>query len=283
MADLTSMPLAALAAVMRRFAPDTARRWAQWRIREWRCGGLRVHYRARLDGGGRQFAPEFAQVLRARPESAGRRFEHAFEWCSGPGFLGFGLLDAGICERLTLADINEEAVACVRRTIRANGLEDRVTVHRSDNLHQLPAGLRFDLVVGNPPNYCQLNPAHPLYSTYREDLRPNDPEWRVHRDFYRHVRRHLQPGALLLIDEIDVFSATVIPSRFPGRIPYDIRPRPAIDDFRAMLADAGLELVDVIGASDAPGGFKVDLLLIRNPAPSDPHSGSADGPAARSS
>jgi hypothetical protein len=259
------MPPNAFKTALLRIAPHTTRRFAQWRMREWQCGSIRVSYRLRLDGGGRQFAPEYVEALRRRPESAGRRFRHAFEWCSGPGFIGFTLLAEGLCERLCLADINPEAAECVRRTVRRNGLGDRVTVYSSDNFRQIPAHEQFDLVVGNPPNYFALNPQHPAFAIYREDLRPNDRDWVVHRDFYANVRRHLQPGALLMIDEIDVFEALVIPSWSPSRIPYDIRPRPAIEDFRAMIAEAGLELLDVLHLCEAPGGFRVELLVMRNP------------------
>lgn len=268
----------ALKSMLYRLAPGASRKFTEWRMREWRTGNLRVSYRLRLDGGGKQFAPEYVRMLRTRPESSGRQFRHAFEWCSGPGFLGFTLLAEGLCERLCLADINPEAAECVRRTIRRNGLQDRVTVYTSDNFHKIPASERFDLVIGNPPNYFALNPGHPSFAIYGEDLRPNDRDWKAHLDFYANVGRHLLPGALLMIDEIDVFESQVIPSWFPSRIPYDIRPRPAIEDFRPMIAQAGLELIDVVDLCEAPGGFRVQLLIMRTP----PHTPAASAPPATS-
>ena len=37
--------------------------------------------------------------------------KRAFEWCSGPGFIGFSMLGNGLCETLCLSDINPAAVS----------------------------------------------------------------------------------------------------------------------------------------------------------------------------
>jgi hypothetical protein len=76
-----------------------------------------------------------------------------FEWCSGPGFIGFSMLAHGLCETLCLADINDEAVEACQKTIRDNRLEARVAVYESDNLTNIPREEQWDLVVGNPPFY----------------------------------------------------------------------------------------------------------------------------------
>ena len=74
-----------------------------------------------------------------------------FEWCAGPGFIGFRLLGAGLTETLCLADINPQAVAACRRSIKDNALAARVNVYQSDNLANIPQSEQWDLVVGNPP------------------------------------------------------------------------------------------------------------------------------------
>ena len=65
----------------------------------------------------------------------------------------------------------------------------------------------FDLVVSNPPNYFALNPAHPLYERFKDDLRPNDGGWKIHEAFYRAVSNYLTPGALLIILEIETLKS----------------------------------------------------------------------------
>jgi len=42
-----------------------------------------------LDGGGSTFGQDFIPVLRARGMP---KVQRTFEWCSGPGFIGFSLL-----------------------------------------------------------------------------------------------------------------------------------------------------------------------------------------------
>ena len=79
--------------------------------------GVNVSYKSHLDGGGSTFGQEFIPVLRARGMPKQHR---AFEWCAGPGFIGFSLLAHGLCETLCLADVNPEAVAACRRTVSLN-------------------------------------------------------------------------------------------------------------------------------------------------------------------
>ena len=69
-----------------------------------------------------------------------------FEFCAGPGFIGFMLLAAGICDTLVLGDVNPRAVAAARATLAESSnahLRRRVTVYHSDVLADIPeAGLR---------------------------------------------------------------------------------------------------------------------------------------------
>ena len=84
-------------------------------------GGIDISYREELDGGGTTFGQDFLPYLRARGMPRQKR---VFEWCSGPGFIGFSLLGNGFCDTLCLADINRSAVASCQDTVRANKLAD---------------------------------------------------------------------------------------------------------------------------------------------------------------
>src|SRR5215467_9087861 len=110
---------------------------------------ISVVFEPALDGGGSTFGQEFIQVVADRIGPS----QHIFEFCAGPGFIGFSLLAHGLCEKLTLADINPEAVQACRRTIADNALSDRVSVYCSDNLQDIPAAEKWDLVVSNPPHF----------------------------------------------------------------------------------------------------------------------------------
>jgi methylase of polypeptide subunit release factors len=185
--------------------------------REVAYAGLRVSYKRHLDGGGSTFGQDFIPLLRARRMP---KAERAFEWCAGPGFIGFSLLAHGLCEALCLADINPEAVAACRRTVVRNRLEKHVNVYQSDNLRDIPAAEQWDLVVSNPPHFLDEGLGH---------LRYHDPDWRAHRDFFGSIARHLKPSGVIVLQENNRGST--------------------VDMFRQMITEAGLQIAFVEGCA----------------------------------
>jgi methylase of polypeptide subunit release factors len=186
--------------------------------REVAYGDVRVSYKRHLDGGGSTFGQDFIPLLRARnmPKAA-----RTFEWCTGPGFIGFSLLAHGLTDTLCLADVNPEAVAACRRTVARNALESRVSVYQSDNLKDIPPSEQWDLVVSNPPHFIDSGIGH---------LRYHDPDWSLHRGFFATVANHLKPGGVVVLQENNAGST---PSTFAD-----------------MIAQAGLKLVFVQDAND---------------------------------
>jgi methylase of polypeptide subunit release factors len=180
-----------------------------WQTEDYR--GIGVVYKRCLDGGGRTFGQEYISFLRAH---GAPRHERVFEWCAGPAFIGFSLLANDLCKTLCLADINPWAVEACRRTIRANRLDDRVTVYHSNNLNSIPESEKWDLVVGNPPHFVDERFGK---------LRAHDPDWSIHRAFYEQLPPHLAPNGFALIQENN-----------SGSTPQD---------FRSMIERTGLDLV----------------------------------------
>ena len=206
-----------------------------------------------LNGGGTLLSGPLCDFIQARYP---KKYQVCFEWCSGPGYIGFELLRRGMVERVVFADINPAAIECVGRT--ALDVPSRsVEYYVSDNMTDIPRELKFDLVVGNPPNYCGINVEHPAGEMMRNDLRPFDEDWHIHRDFYGSISNYLRPGADLFITEINPWSKQVYIPPFEA-VPYDIRPRPPIDDFRKMIKDGDLTLVEV---SDYLQGWTIDGTL----------------------
>ena len=166
----------------------------------------------------------------------------AFEWCAGPGFIGFSLLAQGLCDTLCLADVNPEAIAACQRSIARNRLEAKVAVYLSDNLEDIPASEQWDLVVSNPPHFIDSGIGH---------LRYHDPDWRVHRGFFETVARHLKPGGVVVLQENNA-----------GSTP---------DMFTAMIADAGLRLAFVQDAFDTrtvqPHMYYLGIMRPDDPVP----------------
>jgi 16S rRNA G966 N2-methylase RsmD len=199
------------------------RRWLRRHIEPWRqasFGGVRVHYKECLDGGGSWFGQDFIPFLRSRgmPQRA-----RVFEWCAGPGFIGFSMLGHGLCESLCLADVNPKAVAACRRTIADNGLGGQVSVYHSDNLSAIPASEQWDLVVSNPPHYDDASV---------DWLRSYDKGWRLHREFFTAIGRFLRPGGVIVLQENNQGSTA--------------------ETFRDMIEEAGLAVVFVHGCAPQP-------------------------------
>jgi SAM-dependent methyltransferase len=188
-----------------------------WPWRRTVVGGVRVHYTRLIDGGGAGFGQDFIPFLRGRgmPKQA-----RAYEWCSGPGFIGFSLLGNGLCETLCLADINPDAVEACRRTVRENGLGDRVSVYQSDSLEDIPASERWNLVVSNPPHFVDER---------FDDIRACDRDWHVHRGFFADIGRFLAPGGVVVLQENNRGSTA--------------------DTFRRMIEESGLSILFVEGCA----------------------------------
>ncbi|HEY3446258.1 MAG TPA: methyltransferase [Myxococcales bacterium] len=180
-----------------------------------RYGDIALNYDANLDGGGMTFGQLYVDYIRRRVGKVG----HVFEYCSGPGFIGFSMLAHGLCDRLTLADINPAAVAACERTISENGLGDRARVFHSDGLDGIPESERWDLVVSNPPHWRGTR------KQWERELRLIDPDFIVHEKLYRNVSKFLAPGGRVIIQE------------------NGLGTRPS--DFHTMIAEGGLQVVEV--------------------------------------
>lgn len=154
--------------------------------------GILVFDRPDVHGGGLFYTPDFGRVLL---ELGLRRCEHVFEFCAGPGYLGYFLLALGFCERLTLADVNPDAVEAARQTAHYNGIPHRVNVYLSDGLSQIPAEEKWDLVVGTPPS--GLMPV----GARRDDAVKYDHEWSLHQRFYAEVGRYMKSGGRVVLLE----------------------------------------------------------------------------------
>ncbi len=189
-------------------------------------GNIGVSYTTRLEGGGRQYGQDYLGVISKKLG----KVEHVFEYCAGPGFIGFSLLSSGLCAKLTLADINSASVELCRKTVRDNHLEDKVRVFESDCLDSIPETEKWDLVVSNPPHFLTDSEDIRL-----SDIRTFDLNLRVHKKLYERVGNFLKPGGSVIIQENGNVS----------RLGFT---RP--EDFENMISEGGLKIIEVFRPPD---------------------------------
>lgn len=181
-----------------------------------------VFYNSWMDGGGTWFGQEYIEVIKQR--YPGQQFRRCYEWCSGPGFIGFGLLDHGICQSLCLSDIYDSAITeAVAETVKINQLSN-TSAYVTGSVAGLPAHEKFDLVVSNPPHFLQC-PGDDNYQRIAVDQ-----NWSAHQDFFANIGQHLLPGAVILLQENQAGSLN--------------RER----DFEPFISAAGLEITAVFNS-----------------------------------
>ena len=205
-----------------------------------RYGDIDVYYKRFLDGGGTGFGQDFVRLFGSRRMPRQARL---FEWCAGPGFIGFSLLAHGFCDTLCLADINPAAVRTARMTVRRNRLTDRVAGYRSDNLEDIPPAERWNVIVSNPPHFDE--------AAVESEIKLYDGAWQLHRDFFDDVPRFLAPNGVIVLQENNQ-GATA-------------------ETFRPMAEAAGLRVVLVENCRGAltaePNYFYVGLMRAGDAAP----------------
>ena len=179
-----------------------------------------LHLAETTDGGGMWFGQEFIAMLKQR--YPGRQFDWCWEWCAGPGFIGFNMLDHGICNRLFLSDIYDPAVELAKETAHRAGIADRVHALLFRDLAILPLDYQFDLIVANPPhNSNGITNFHTADHGMRLET---DPGWTSHKNFFEHVANHLTEDGVIVLQE-NLLCSTV-------------------KDFEPMIKDAGLVVLD---------------------------------------
>jgi methylase of polypeptide subunit release factors len=152
----------------------------------------RVQYDSWMDGGGTWFGQEYVEVIdKLYPN---RVFKRCFEWCSGPGFIGFNILDHGLCSSLCMSDIYGPAIDRANETIKMHNLTN-VVAYNVGLISALPKHERFDLVVSNPPHFLTC-PGDDNYQRIAVDQ-----NWTAHQEFFAHIGQYLLPNAVILLQE----------------------------------------------------------------------------------
>ena len=179
----------------------------------------KVQHDSWMDGGGTWFGQEYIDIIRQRYPD--RVFERCYEWCSGPAFIGFGILDHGLCKSLCVSDIYADAIERVKETASINKINN-VGAYATGAVNDLPSYEMFDLVVANPPHFLQC-PGDDNYQRIAVDQ-----NWAAHQEFFANIGKHLLPGGVILLQENQAGSLN------------------REKDFEQFIEAAGLEITAVI-------------------------------------
>ena len=193
-------------------APREAAAYDSWTA----PGGIEVLYAPDQDGGGTSFGRELVDyALRAFGpfHESPRRARRCFEFCAGPGFVGFSLLGRGVCSSLVLADVHPASVAAARATVARNRLGALVAVYESDALDDIPANESgtWDLVVSNPPHFVSVASMRghrdAVATNWENNVMAVDTDWNLHRRFFADVGQFLAQGGHVVLQENHAGSA----------------------------------------------------------------------------
>jgi methylase of polypeptide subunit release factors len=204
------------------------------------ANGIQVHYDSWMDGGGTWFGQEYVDIIQQRYPA--RKFDCCYEWCSGPGYIGFSILAHELAQNLCLSDRYDSAIDhAVTATVRHNRLQDRVSAYVGSSLCILPEHEQFDLVVANPPHYLEC-PGDDNYQRIAVDV-----NWQAHQDFFAHIGQHLTDDGIILLQENQAGSLN------------------GVEDFRPFIEHNNLKITDCFRSSqyyDANGPTQIYYIEI---------------------
>jgi hypothetical protein len=183
---------------------------------------LNVFYLAGQNGGGTGFGQDYISVINKKYPN--RVFHKAYEWCAGPGFIAYSLLDHGICKNICLSDIHDPALLCAEETMMyvSNQVKNNVSIYLLKDLALLPRHEMFDLVVANPPHAPVYEVEHLL--TDNRNRITSDINWEAHRNFFANIKNNLTDDGVILLQENHAGST--------------------LEDFLPFIENSGLKVTD---------------------------------------
>jgi len=128
----------------------------------------------------------------------------ALDMGTGSGCIALALAAENPFVHLVATDVSEAAVEVARRNAARLGLGGRVDIRHGDLLDDLPAQMRFDLIVSNPPYIPEAE-----YRALEANVREYEPRLALHGgadglDVYRRLvpaaAARLRPGGVLAVE-----------------------------------------------------------------------------------
>ena len=167
-------------------------------------GNIEVMYGQYQNGGG-PFYNKFNKLILSEYFGV-----DALEICSGPGFIGYDLLESGIASHVDLADKNPAVEKYIKITNEKSG--HRTRFYESDALDSVPE-YEYSLIIGNPP-HLQTEEQYKLLeddgfvdsSWPKEKLEYErkillDQDFSFHTKFFSKVDNYLKVGGSIVLYE----------------------------------------------------------------------------------
>ena len=163
----------------------------------WRVNGLDVFYTNETNGGGDYFALEYINAVKEFYGSV----EHILEWCSGPGFIGYGMYANNICNKISFLDKYQPAIEQLNKTKN----NDNIFIYHGDTLDVIPSSNKFDIIVGNPPHWENKKDAnkvipHDNFNDHVADILL-DPNWQTHSNFFKCAKSRLADNGVIFLQQ----------------------------------------------------------------------------------
>ena len=191
--------------------------------KEFTCGNIQLKYNEKMYGRGPIVAPMFIHIIESLDKN--RHYKNCLEWCSGPGFIGYSILEKGICSELDLADIWKPSLRAAENVETTK----KVTTWHIRKLSDIQPLKKYDLIVGNPPwNSGNLLGANGLHA---------DPGLKIIRQFFCDVKKYLSKDGFIVIVEGQMYTGP--------------------KDFVEMIDENGLEMCKLFSCDDEWTWFMV--------------------------
>lgn len=142
---------------------------------------------------------QFLQTRPAAPE--------ALDFGTGSGCLAIALAVHCPAARVTALEVSAEALALARANARRHGVADRIEFVAGGDFTALPHGVRFDLIVSNPPYIPS-----PQIETLPPEVRDFEPRvaldggpdgLTIHRQLAANAGAFLKPDGRLMVELAD--------------------------------------------------------------------------------
>lgn len=167
-------------------------------------GNIKVYYGQYQNGGG-PFYNKFNRLILQEYQEV-----DALEICSGPGFIGYDLLESGIASHVDLVDKNSAVEEYIDMTNKESGHTTRF--FESDALENVPE-YEYSIIIGNPPHLQNeeqyqilvddgfVNKEWPEQRLEYERRILLDEGFEFHKKFFNKVDKYVKVGGSIVLYE----------------------------------------------------------------------------------